>query len=579
MTTQAYSGPAACGRLQHVVFTMVGSDPPNRDVARFPLLGADKSELAGLEAVLRRLAISISSQEVMEIITQAARALLHADGVTFVLRDGDRCYYAEEDAISPLWKGKRFPMEACISGWCMINGQGVIIPNIYADARIPHDAYKPTFVRSLAMVPIGKDNPIAAVGAYWSRLREIPPPELELLQALANAAALALSHVELRRTREHERELHDAEGSIRQPSERCPTPPASALPHQGLTTSAGWQSAGRQGSASPESTISGSSVAPPANAEGWLPFDIQPHSPAAYAAAITCVLLATLTRLAFGWWSTAELAPFTTYFPAVLAATLIAGVPSGVLCLVLGGALSWWAFMPPEFSFAVRSPAHIVNFSLYVISSIMILWVAESYRRALRSLRQEQGWRTLLHQELQNRLKNTLAVAQAVVSHTLETSPQKARKINRRLAALMATTSSAGELRQQAVDLRSLVAAELEPYGTARIKIKGPHIGLEPKLGQALALALHELATNAAKYGSLSVPEGRLAVTWSISAGQVRLTWAERAGPLVAAPTKQGFGTSFLERILSDVGATINMNFEPEGLVCGVRFVASSATS
>ena len=235
--------------------------------------------------------------------------------------------------------------------------------------------------------------------------------------------------------------------------------------------------------------------------------------------------------------------------------------------------------MPPEFSFAVTSPAHIVNFSLYIVSSIMILWVAERYRRALRRLRQEQGWRTLLHEELQNRLKNTLTVAHAVVSQTLETSPQKARKINRRLAALMATTSSAGELRQQAVDLRSLVAAELEPYGTARIKIKGPHIGLEPKLGQALALALHELATNAAKYGSLSVPEGRLAVTWSISAGQVRLTWAERAGPLVAAPTKQGFGTSFLERILSDVGATINMNFEPEGLVCGVRFVASSATS
>ncbi|MBM6584259.1 MULTISPECIES: DUF4118 domain-containing protein [Microvirga] len=556
---------------------MVGSDSPNRDVARFPLVGTDKSELTGLEAVLRRLAISISSQEVMEIIAQAARALLHADGVTFVLRDGDRCYYAEEDAISPLWKGKRFPMEACISGWCMINGQGVIIPDIYADARIPHDAYRPTFVRSLAMVPIGQDNPIAAVGAYWSRLREIPPPELDLLQALGNAAALALSHVELRRAREHERELHNAEGSVGQPSERCPTPPASGPPHQGLTTSAGWQPAGGQVSASSVSTVSGSRVAPPANAESWLSFDIQPHSPAAYAAAITCVLLATLTRLSFGWWSTAELAPFTTYFPAVLATTLIAGVPSGVLCLVLGGAVSWWAFMPPEFSFAVGSPAHIVNFSLYVISSIMILWVAERYRRAHRSLRQEQGWRTLLHEELQNRLKNALAVAQAVVSHTLETSPQKARKINRRLAALMATTSSAGVPRQQEVDLKSLVAAELEPYGTARIEIKGPHVGLEPKLGQALALALHELATNAAKFGALSVPEGNLAVIWSISAGQVHLTWAEHGGPHVVIPKTRGFGTSFLERILSDVDATIVMSFEPEGLVCGVRFVAGPA--
>ncbi|MBM1170006.1 DUF4118 domain-containing protein [Microvirga arabica] len=515
----------------------------------------------------------------MEIITQAARALLHADGVTFVLRDGDRCYYAEEDAISPLWKGKRFPMEACISGWCMINGQGVIIPNIYADARIPHDAYKPTFVRSLAMVPIGKDNPIAAVGAYWSRLREIPPPELDLLQALANAAALALSHVELRRARRDERELYNAEGSTHQRPQEDPTPPTPALLRQGLTTSADRHPADGQVSASSESTILGDSAALPANAEDWFAPVMRPHSPTAYAVAVTCVLLATLARLAFGWWSPAELAPFTTYFPAVLVATLIAGVPSGLLCLVLGGALSLWAFMPPEFAFAVRSPAHIVNLSLYVFSSIMILWVAERYRRALCRLRHEQGWRTLLHKELQSRLNNTLAVAQAIVSHTLETSPQKARKINRRLAALIATTRFAGELRQQAVDLRSLVESELEPYGTARIKIKGPHIGLEPKLSQALALALHELATNAAKYGSLSVPEGHLAVTWSICAGQVRLSWAERAGPLVATPTKRGFGTSFLERILSDVDATINMNFEPEGLVCGVRFAASSAIS
>ena len=91
--------------------------------------------------------------EVMTIVRAAARDLSGADGMTFVLREGDRCHYAEENAIGPLWKGKRFPLSACISGWVMTNRQAVVIPDIYSDRRIPHAAYRSTFVRSMAMVP------------------------------------------------------------------------------------------------------------------------------------------------------------------------------------------------------------------------------------------------------------------------------------------------------------------------------------------------------------------------------------------------------------------------------------------
>jgi GAF domain-containing protein len=137
----------------------------------------------------------------MGIVTHAARTLLAADGVTFVLRDGDRCYYAEEDAISPLWKGKRFPMGASISGWCMTERQAVAIPDIYQDFRIPIDAYRATFVRSLAMVPVREDDPIAAMGAYWSQLRNTSPGELDLLQTIANSAALGIAKIELEHAR------------------------------------------------------------------------------------------------------------------------------------------------------------------------------------------------------------------------------------------------------------------------------------------------------------------------------------------------------------------------------------------
>ena len=148
-----------------------------------------------LIAVVRRLSTAQSVAEVMEIVTHAARALLGADGITFVLREGDLAYYAEEDAVSALWKGRRFPMNACISGWCMLERKSAVIPDIYKDARIPQDTYRPTFVRSLIMVPVRQDDPIAAMGAYWARTRQISPSEVELLQGVANAAAMAISYI------------------------------------------------------------------------------------------------------------------------------------------------------------------------------------------------------------------------------------------------------------------------------------------------------------------------------------------------------------------------------------------------
>jgi PAS domain S-box-containing protein len=173
------------------------SQEQTKQVTRLPLLKSDSAVNEALAVIVRRLSRAHSLPEVMAILTQAARTLLAADGVTFVLRDGGLCYYAEEDAISPLWKGKRFPMDACISGWCMTERQAVAIPDIYKDARIPIDAYRATFVQSMAMVPVREDEPIAAMGAYWSQVRDTSAVELELLQTLANFAALGIAKIEL----------------------------------------------------------------------------------------------------------------------------------------------------------------------------------------------------------------------------------------------------------------------------------------------------------------------------------------------------------------------------------------------
>ncbi|HEY9629089.1 MAG TPA: GAF domain-containing protein [Coleofasciculaceae cyanobacterium] len=150
-----------------------------------------------LVQVIQRLTVARDLDAIMAAVRTGARQLTGADGATFVLRDGELCHYADEDAISPLWKGGRFPMSACISGWVMINQQSVVIEDIYADSRIPADAYRPTFVKSLAMVPIRTRDPLGAIGNYWATPHVPSSEEMKLLQTLADAAAVALENLHL----------------------------------------------------------------------------------------------------------------------------------------------------------------------------------------------------------------------------------------------------------------------------------------------------------------------------------------------------------------------------------------------
>lgn len=170
-----------------------------------PMLAQDALwQGGGLSEVVQRLSLARSLGAVQEIVRTAARRLTGADGATFVLRDGECCYYADEDAISPLWKGQRFPLEICISGWTMLNRRPAMIPDIYEDDRIPHEAYRPTFVKSLAMIPIRQLDPVGAIGNYWATRHEPTEREIALLQALADSTAVAMEnvrvHEELERT-------------------------------------------------------------------------------------------------------------------------------------------------------------------------------------------------------------------------------------------------------------------------------------------------------------------------------------------------------------------------------------------
>lgn len=161
-----------------------------------------------LLTAVQELSLARSLADIQRIVRTAAREMTGCDGATFVLNDDDLyCHYADEDAIEPLWKGLRFPQEVCISGWVMRNRKPALIPDIYQDPRIPRDAYRATFVKSLVMVPICTLKPFGAIGNYWADHHVPTALELRLLQALADSTSIAME--KLRISAEVEQQIED----------------------------------------------------------------------------------------------------------------------------------------------------------------------------------------------------------------------------------------------------------------------------------------------------------------------------------------------------------------------------------
>lgn len=155
-------------------------------------IGDADSGLTTLIEMIESLSTTRTINEVADVVRGAARRILGADGVSFVMRDQDQCWYVDEDAIGPLWKGKRFSMDQCVAGCAMKSGRVIVCPDIYADPDMPHDAYRPTFVKSLAIAPVRPRDPIAAIAVYWARPYDPSAEVLRKLQVIARATASAL---------------------------------------------------------------------------------------------------------------------------------------------------------------------------------------------------------------------------------------------------------------------------------------------------------------------------------------------------------------------------------------------------
>ncbi len=297
---------------------------------------------------------------------------------------------------------------------------------------------------------------------------------------------------------------------------------------------------------------------------------ILPRSKQAYAFATFCVAVATLLHWSIGHFINADAQVFTTFYPAVLFAALVGGMGAGIYAAILSGTIAWWAFLPPHFAFFPLTSQDAVGLLIYLFSSLLIVWAADHYRQLTRRLEDEEEFRKLTVEELAHRLKNKIATIEAVISLQLRNSPQTRDAILGRLAALSATDDLILQTQGQGAYLREILAAELSPYEASRIAVAGPVVLLSPKLATTMALLVHELATNAAKYGALSSPTGQVAISWSLSDDRLNLEWRESGGPAVSIPAQNGFGMRLLLGALHQFGGTAETKFEPTGFICKI---------
>jgi PAS domain S-box-containing protein len=216
----------------------------------------------------------------------------------------------------------------------------------------------------------------------------------------------------------------------------------------------------------------------------------------------------------------------------------------------------------------------LVNIKPFKDRGGTILGAVNCFQDVTERKKSETQITTLAH-EAEHRARNILATVQATVHLSQSDSPDGLKgAIAARIEALAKVHALFAKSRWAGAELSSIAEQELAPYlrdGEPRARIGGPYLLLSPNAAQAIAVTLHELATNAAKYGSLSVPKGLVELTWSHTArGQLILDWIERGGPPAEKPTREGFGTAVLDRMIRELKGGIHRDWRTEGLACQI---------
>jgi signal transduction histidine kinase len=238
---------------------------------------------------------------------------------------------------------------------------------------------------------------------------------------------------------------------------------------------------------------------------------LPPRSASSFLFALSCVAIATLVRIGLGEISSAS-AVFAPYYSATLVTALVGGWRAGSLAAIAGALAALWLFVPPDWQSHAFDREWFVSYFLFAASSVVIVWAAKSYRDLLRRLREERDRRQLLNHELAHRIRNTLAIVQSVAGQTLREHPAALGRLSDRIAALAATNDLLVQSDWRGAFLKKILAGEFAPYDPAQFELHGDDFECPGEIATVLALIFHELTTNAAKYGALSTPHGRIAL-------------------------------------------------------------------
>jgi two-component sensor histidine kinase len=282
--------------------------------------------------------------------------------------------------------------------------------------------------------------------------------------------------------------------------------------------------------------------------------------------ALACVLGGAGLRLALDPLAHGHI-PIIIFYPCVLVASVFGGSWSGVTALLLGAIVSRMFWLPPSG----------ISVTLIAYGGVSLFGVFMA--RLLRTLVEihvdgEQRAR-LLTNEINHRANNLLSVIQAISAQTARGAPSVEDyrdALETRLRALARAQHLVSRELEAAPDLQELLASIVEPFGAERFELEGPASAVPHPVAPSLALLLHELCTNAVKYGALSCAEGRVSISWTAGGSRVRLLWREQAGPPVVAPTRSGFGSRLTGMAFRPEQGQAAIAFDPDGVRCTVEF-------
>jgi two-component sensor histidine kinase len=321
---------------------------------------------------------------------------------------------------------------------------------------------------------------------------------------------------------------------------------------------------------------------------------LRPGTVGAYVFAVLCVGVAAALRMAIDPYVVGV--QFITFIPAVIITTLISGFSAGLLCVVLSVAAAAFFVMPPRLSFYVDHPGEVLALTLFVLvalSNVVLVagtrYAVEGYRKLSQNLEQSEKHLHVVVGELQHRTRNLIAVVGAIANQTLLTSKTfdefKATFLDR-LGVLARVQGLLFQMKEgERVTFDELLDSELSAKSAymGSVTLDGPK-GIRLRSGsvQILALALHELVTNAVKYGALKQPNGHLTVRWweetSEESGKpwLHLDWKESGVEMTPLCAGTGHGRELIERALPyQFDAQTTFVLEADGVHCTISLPVS----